>query len=676
VILAQELITAPGIHDVQLNYPDRRLSEPLALEIARQYADMLRILHSSGITCADRKLSDLRWEQTYALRPEEPDGLDRWRQEESPGHLMVWDWNVTEESDAMLVQVDLFRFGTLWYRLLFGVEPRFRSGEWRLEEPLDRQPGWSSLSCGTQQILDKLLHPLPEHRYRSAADRGGVLLDLDQQVALWKKQPEELWKIVKAEDKPIEDRWKAADLLRVLIEHWGVRQRFPDFDREHGRLRVELEKMPFRPLEEAILRSNWGNALSECDRLTKAYVDSPALLLLVDRYRRVIEALRDNAGRGPDRARLLGYADRLDNLDANEIAELRRWRSEWRDPSWSVVLDRLIAETAYRATVGRARASRYSDLVASDKAFKALADLRSSLSSRGHRDIIKWLDDLYGNPEPDAKAVADEVEQLNDVGGLLEKGLQEVANEVAEPAGAHSSKSRLAEALRRLPGDLILARAYRLLDAEQGWQRVAKGDSLALRLLHLGQWSQACTDLLDLRPETAGSFAVASIWESIRQKTEPSLRALRERRWDEARSHLLDVLRSPNTGHLSQVENEDRTYWRDNLWRLVTGYRDARGALGNDRKFEEALLRVKKDAEQRVKAEKLKMPRSLDEFRDDPARLARVAMWAHYGQMLAELAGQPWPEELTQAVMDKRAREAQGCLAAILTRLAHYFQAA
>ncbi len=130
-VLVQELAQGEGVHDLLLEFPPSlALPEPLALEIGRQYVDMLVLSHKAGITSWDRKLGDLHWETANDVRLQKM--LQLWR-EGSLGNLKVIDWNVTRDAAKKgNIAKDILRFGLLWHRMLLGTEPRFQRGEtWR-----------------------------------------------------------------------------------------------------------------------------------------------------------------------------------------------------------------------------------------------------------------------------------------------------------------------------------------------------------------------------------------------------------------------------------------------------------------------------------------------------------------------------------------------------------------
>ncbi len=325
LILVQELVDSPGVHDLLLEYPDElRLPEPLALEIACQYAEMLTILHSAELTCADRKLADLRWKTRWEepLKSGDREALSRWQTEGPTGHLMVLDWNVTKKaSEKGAIALDFFRFGILWHRLLLGTEPRFRrEGEWQLEEPLEKHLLGHTLSFGTRRILRRLLHPEPKRRYEKAKDLRG---EIEKQIALWQKKSQELYKLKLAYLEPrdiqkmkiekIEEVLTVADVIRVRAEQWGEDEPSTDFDKIYRSLTQALEKG--LPLSAQIGR--WDEALKELKSFAeeREYASDPAWKLRTARYHRIIEMAKETQSTFEEVKSLFDQSDQIYQFD-------------------------------------------------------------------------------------------------------------------------------------------------------------------------------------------------------------------------------------------------------------------------------------------------------------------------------------------------------------------------
>ena len=673
VILVQELVRGQGVHDLVLDYPGLRLPEPLALAIAAQYVEMLTILHGANLTCADRKLADLRWEKAYALQPGDAADLARWRTGERPGTLMVLDWNVTGRADSEHVAFDLFHFGVLWHRLLLGTEPRFRLGEWRLEEPLHRHPYWQTLSAGTQQIVNRLFHPQPERRYREARS---LLQDITAQVELWQQSPEVLWDIAGRETESPERRWAAIDLLDTLAESWGVhRGDFPDFGRRYNTIQRMLEDKPFQPLHDAFTRSDWATALGELARLEKAYADDPARLLRIDRYRRILETVQWTE-RPPDLSTLWAYASRLPELAQNEIAHLEQRKNQAHNTPWGPTLTRLWAEALYYPTLRQARELRErGDIRGADAKFADVLNRREAL--RENEKTLGWLDDILGNPEAEAKAVHEQAEELGKVADRLRAAL----NAVVQGVSLEDEKKRLDSAFRSAPGELVLGRAHRLILAEEAWRRVEHSASPAAQILALAGWRQAWRALADASPAGNSGLAPAD-WEGIKGDLGPDLDALLRRRQASLRQSIIamaewpsgDATAPPPAGDRPSLPTEPPRAG-EGLRLLAAAYREA---FPEDREnLDKELKAILLDCQNKLREVSLRRGtwQRPEQVREDYERKKKALPLAYHGQRLAAILDEPWPAELAPEAVVKHVEEAQGCLVRLLTALGRYFAA-
>ncbi len=115
------------------------LDEQLALEIARHFAQALRIAHQAGICYDDMKLDNLFWDHA---RPDDP--------------LRIIDWNVTSSLAERGVAGDWARFGARLYELCTGE----RIGVNRDGTILGEWPsgfGWQQLAEGVRDIISQAL---------------------------------------------------------------------------------------------------------------------------------------------------------------------------------------------------------------------------------------------------------------------------------------------------------------------------------------------------------------------------------------------------------------------------------------------------------------------------------------------------------------------------------------
>lgn len=706
VIMVQELVHGQGVHDLLLHYPELRLPEPLALAIAEQYVEMLTILHRADLTCADRKLADLRWQEAFSLRPGDATALARWQQGKTPGHLMVLDWNVTERADQAYIGLDLFRFGILWHRLLLGSEPRF-GREWRLEEPLYHHPAWRSLSTGTQQILSRLFHPRPENRYQTATI---LLADLRKQIGLWRKRPHEIWAIADSKDNDPEERWAAIDLLRVLSEAWDARREdFHDFDRLYSSIQRDREERPFRELRNAFARSDWPTALKEAERLAHGFADDPARSLQADRYRHVAEISQRASQELPDRAKLQGYIDRISTKDGekklkeDEVAALEKWKEQGQRTPWAEVLERLWAEAKYPSTLGEARDLHLrGEIAQANERFRDALELRKILQRR--KQIIGWLDELFNNPEEEAKAVARQAEELTRITDLLRTGLQAIINR----ADGEEGKKALNAALWLAPAEAVVGCTYRLLLTEEAWHRVEQSPSLAARILYLGQWRRALFALRNAAAATRSGRTPAE-WPGVMDELAPELEKLLQERQTLLRGAITRLVQQEmssdlaavgapmaggaraetgNAGAASDKGREAPTSGsakieaesppvNESLCLLISLYREA-FSDNSDGDLDRELQMIMQDWQEGIKrrlASLRPIPQRLRQIEDNYRLHEEASILALYGQRLAEMLGQPWPAELRSDQIEARKREAQGCLLGAWSALGRYLQA-
>lgn len=672
VILVQELVGGEGVHDLLLDYPGLRLPEPLALAIAEQYVEMLKILHETNLTCADRKLADLRWTKAYALQPGDQADLERFRRGDPPGQLMVLDWNVSARADAAHIALDLFHFGTLWHRMLLKSEPRFGK-EWRLEEPLDRHPLWPTLSAGTQESLNRLFHPQPEKRYR---DAKALLQDIRDQRGLWRQQPDALWRIARSDGESPERRWAAVDLLAKLTESWKAqRTDFPDFDRVYRWVRHTLERKPFQPLQDAFDRRDWGTAQAEVERLAKAYAYEPTRLLLIERYRRIIHAAQLAGSTFPALSSLWNnYVPELDKLDANQRKDLKQWKDNAGDAHWRKALTQLWAEAEYYPTLIAARdLYQRGDIRGAETRYQAALNYRETLRDRPQ--VIEWLDEqLLGNPEAEVQAVAKEAEELRKASDLLRVVLTAIVNGTDLEAG----KQRLDAALRAAPGEALLGWAYCLLMAEEAWRRVEDSTALSVQMLHLARWRDALKTLMAASPAENTGLAEAD-WNGIKEEMGSKLERLWRDRQTAIRTNILSLASKP--GPMSAADRpvavaQHGTNADASLRFLIGMYGEA---FPDDRALQEGLKNILADCVTAIHQKLSLVSRPLRDPRDAKERdktWQEVLPWVYHGKRLAEIAGEPWPNDWSPEVMEKQKAEARGCLAAVYTWLGRYLQAA
>lgn len=689
LILVQELVPGEGVHDLLLDYPPGlRLPEPLTLEIARQYAEMLAILHDAGLTCADRKLADLRWQRQYNFRQGEPDDLARWRSE-PPGHLMVLDWNVTERASSGpfgTIALDLFRFGILWHRMLLGVEPRFRrGGGWQLEEPLEKHPVWPQLSFGTRQILARLLHPIPEQRYEDAKK---LLGDLDAQIERWNADGLNL----DTRFKPVHDRYvrsfehpeaaltqaeaeaafAAADVLRVRIEGWSERQP-DDFERVHRGLWRAVTEAPFRKLREAMTAARWEDVQQEIGRLRKTYSHDPARLLHLDRQQQIAGLADETRGDWEEvkplfkQSNLIFAFDRPGEVETDKTLNdehVSVWKGEAEvegDKPWKPIRERLWREAGYRLALSRARRLRDSgDYRAASDVFEHTLALREYLARHSPR-IISWLDQLYGDPATEQKEVSAIVKAGEDVEGAFEQGLRAILE--GSPT-LEEAINGVTAVLRVTSDNPFLGSLYGLLESMRAYRRANEQQNLLLEIHHLGRMSTGWRTLGETSETSVerGGRNLAALGQILEQYSQQIGDQMASRQ-SELRLQVLQRIGAKPVVLSDQTAESltDRTQGVSDAWDIRLLIEAYQQAFPNDDEFSRDLrpyvLHCRQQAMNILKRQ-LPRPVTFQGLQEQVQLLARerqqAVRWTQRGEIVAETLKLEWPPELSPEAVEKR----------------------
>ncbi|MGB0387737.1 MAG: hypothetical protein ACPGWR_23210 [Ardenticatenaceae bacterium] len=138
--------------------------EILAINAAKQYADLLQALVDSNRSCLDRKLGDLWWVSQSE-------------------QLIVTDWNVVDQSAHPAA--DIRRFGLLWFELLIGhqMPSHFQPKREDYDKVQDR------VSYGVWYLIGRAVASGMGAQFRSIQQLSHTLNDLSQ----WYEQsPEQL----------------------------------------------------------------------------------------------------------------------------------------------------------------------------------------------------------------------------------------------------------------------------------------------------------------------------------------------------------------------------------------------------------------------------------------------------------------------------------------------------
>jgi hypothetical protein len=261
-----------------------------ALTVAQEYARMLEVIHTAGITAADRKLDDVRWDAT------QPEGK----------RLRVLDWNVVEKATFEGKKLDLFRFGLLWYQLLIGVLPAYHQDSSRKDIHLVARPTgeekqlWDSLSFGTRYILNKAMHPNPELRFMQAGDLHD---HVNKHLARLCTTPEALFHdALRLEKSDLVSAFAAIDLV------WHRARELAGLEEAYTRISIAAKGKWERLKDEVrqfIEIGKYDEAMSLLraveNEINQLNLTQPELALLLTRYRVMTEACQKAIYTYPDR---------------------------------------------------------------------------------------------------------------------------------------------------------------------------------------------------------------------------------------------------------------------------------------------------------------------------------------------------------------------------------------
>lgn len=677
-ILVQELVQGQGIAEIAAKNKNLSLPEPLALEVARQYAEMLQTAHACNITSFDRKIGDLRWST------KDPAGRNhssaRWERE-TAGSLKVLDWNVTHEASPGNIQLDLFRFGLLWHKLLLGTEPRLDAENWQLTEPLSRQVGWADLTWGTRRILERLL-AAKEARYH---DAGDLFKDILAEIRLWSQDPAELEKEYRAiyvrnrgRETPtfsaVDDALRAADVHRHRRDLW--RDLAPsDLDNIVRALGTAWSEGLLAGLRSSLLDSNWTTVRSSLPDIKTRPLDIVTQLHL-DRIEQIVEFAFAKGLKRHDRslAELFQQEDAIQkhvidatakDLRSEKIDEWRKLTEADIDTAEKSIRTCLWMEAAYHYRFVTARsdeaAGRYLD---ASEHYDQIVSLRKNLKSF-RENTVNLLDRLYGDPSRDvdrlreltAKTKAD-----SDIVDLFRQGLDVIGVNAGndDQISPKELSAHVAVAVRQYPDCEPLIDLYRLLAAE------------AARRLHINSVSLLAMQVLAAEQGQWLALAEkADAQKDIKQGDAPRQSNLDENLWAVANSETLDVKNRLNERQIGlrvavldalglepiNTEKKDETLialseqdFSDqdamHVRMLVSSYRHT---FPHDEDFSTALSDHLEMIKRKVAVWHGDLKLSQFSFDEDMAN--RALLWAKRGEFVADSLGKEWDQALTERTL-------------------------
>ncbi|MEM4188707.1 MAG: hypothetical protein QXN56_06115, partial [Candidatus Hadarchaeum sp.] len=391
------------------------------------------------------------------------------------------------------------------------------------------------------------------------------------------------------------------------------------------------------------------------------------------RYRQIVHAAQLAGATFPALSSLWNnYVPELDELDANQRKDLKQWKDNAGDGHWREALTQLWAEAEYYPALAAARDLRQrGDIRGAEASFRDAFAYRQILKTRPQ--VIEWLDDLLGNPEAEAQAVAKEAEELRKASDLLRAALIALVN----GTDFEADKQRLDAAVRAAPGEALLGRAYRLLMAEEAWRRVEGSTVLSVQMLHLARWRDALNALMAASPAGHAGLTDAE-WEEIKKEVGGELNSLLQTRQTSIRTRILSLAERPAPAPVADrpvVSAQHGTDTDGSLRLLIGMYREV---FPDDQALREALRRALADCVTAIRqtlssaSGPLRGPRHAEErYRV----WHEVLPWVYHGKRLAEIAGEPWPDDLSPEAVEKQTTEVRGCLAAVQTWLGRYLQA-
>lgn len=199
------------------------LNEAEALEIARQFAEVLVALHGENFNYTDMKSGNLIWNAPK-------------------NHLMVIDWNVIAEntSDDDTVR-DRLRAAAYLYQMATGIPiPLNDSAEAVTNQRFRRLDNFKRLSVGTQRFLIKAFHPDVSARHGNRASSLECSRQFMQQL---KEQAKRFsfsaHQLVTQGQKALQDRqWEEAYLYLDIAERKSDIEASPD---HFAQLQKDLE---------------------------------------------------------------------------------------------------------------------------------------------------------------------------------------------------------------------------------------------------------------------------------------------------------------------------------------------------------------------------------------------------------------------------------------------------
>ncbi len=666
-ILVQELVQGQGVAESAAQNKNLSLSEPLALEVARQYVEMLQTAHKHNITSFDRKIGDLRWN-----RKAPTDGnhsLSRWERD-TAGSLKVLDWNVTHEASTGNIQLDFFRFGLLWHKLLLGTEPRFNPEGWRLIEPLSRQVGWTELTWGTRRILERLL-AATEARYRQADE---LIADILAEITLWKQDTTVLegsYRAIYEQNRnrmtptfsDVENALHAADVHRHRRDLW--RDIAPsDLDNIIRALSTAWIEGLLGGLRSSVLDSKWTAVRSNLPDIKTRPIDIVTQLYL-DRIEQIVDfAVKKGLERHNSPLKeMFWQADAVQkyvidtsakDLTLEGIDEWRKLAEACKDATEKSVRTRLWMEAAYHYRFVTARGNedtgRYLD---ASEHYGQIVSLRESLKSL-RENTVNLLDQLYGDPGGDvarlrkltAKTKAD-----SDVVDLFRQGLQVIGVDAGnnDPISPKKLNAHLAVAVRQYPGCEPLIALYHLLAAEDVRRKYADSASL-LAMQTLADERAAWETMLSEAKAGAqgGNDLPARLWTIVQELEKPVGDQLEDRQAQLRMAMLQTICVQPVLGEnaeqttdalsLEELLDQDSIH----LKMLVDGYHIV---FSEDKNFPEQLKRYLDKIKGDVQRWHGDLEQSAFFFDNDKAK--RCLLWAKRGELVAPVLGQEWEQKLT-----------------------------
>ncbi len=374
------------------------LREPPALEIIRQFSEVLAVIHGHGFAYTDMKPGNLIWNA-------------------GERHLMVIDWNVISEgrleADAPR---DRLRAAAYLFQMLTGFSIALdETSTGPVNQKFRLLDNFKALSRGTRSILIKAFHP--DHRARHGEDGSqeqcsrALLKALGEHVERFNMPPQRLIEKGKSalDYRQWAEAWEYFDLADRLSDIEADPGQFAQLRQDLEKARSEARKLGRNSFRSGISRLNNGlfkEALEDFQGAMQddPYDEEPRLYAILSNFAVQVGEETFSAYRQP-------LEDCISALLKGQtgLAEdaLKRLPAETRHMGATASLE---AEIITRKALGEGRR-----LLKEDRLEEARESFRAAYQQRDHLMYVEPLEENLGS----MRQLYDNVEELKK---LFEEG--------------------------------------------------------------------------------------------------------------------------------------------------------------------------------------------------------------------------------------------------------------